>query len=65
MDINSNLLKLKLDMVDRDIPIEEGQKRFEELNTVPEQKALEPIETREIRKKSKRKVVKALVPKNK
>lgn len=65
MDINSNLLKLKLDMVYRDIPIEEGQKRFEELNTVPEQKALEPIETREIRKKSKRKVVKALVPKNK
>ena len=65
MDVNSNLLRLKLDMVYRDLPVEEAQKRFEELNTAPEEKALEPVETREIPKKPKRKTVKALVPKNK
>jgi len=52
-------------MVYRDLPVEEAQKRFEELNTAPEEKALEPVETREIPKKPKRKTVKALVPKNK
>jgi len=65
MQVNSNLLRLKLDMVYRDLPVEEAQKRFEELNTAPEEKALEPVETREIPKKPKRKTVKALVPKNK
>jgi len=52
-------------MVYHDLPAEEAQKKFEELNEVPEVKALEPVETREIAKKSKRKVVKGLVPKNK
>ncbi len=65
MDVNSNLLKLKLDMVYRDLPAEEAQKAFEDLTQAPEQKALEPIETREIATKPKRKTVKALVPKNK
>jgi hypothetical protein len=63
MDVNSNLLKLKLDMVYRDLPIEEAQKRFDEIGQAPEVKADEPVETKEVAKKSKRKVVKALVPK--
>ncbi len=65
MDINSNLLRLKLDMVYRDLSAEEAQKKFEELNTVPEAKPLAPIGTVEGPKKPKRKVVKAFVPKNK
>jgi hypothetical protein len=66
MDVNSNLLKLKLDMVYHDLPMEEGQKRFEELGAAPEVKALEPIETKELpKKKTGRKTVKGLVPKNK
>jgi hypothetical protein len=52
-------------MVYHDVPVEEAQKTFEELSTAPKAKALEPIETREIAKKPKRKVVKGLVPKNK
>jgi hypothetical protein len=52
-------------MVYRDLAAEEAQKKFEELTVAPEVKALEPIETREIAKKPKRKVVKGLVPKNK
>lgn len=52
-------------MVYRDLPAEEAQKKFDELNEAPEAKALEPIETRELPKKPKRKVVKGLVPKNK
>ena len=63
MDVNSNLLKLKLDMVYRDLPIEEAQKRFDELGQAPDVKAEEPVETNELPKKPKRKVVKALVPK--
>lgn len=59
MDVNSNLLRLKLDMVYRDLPVEEAQKKFEELSQAPEEKALEPVA------KPKRKTVKALVPKNK
>lgn len=59
MDVNSNLLRLKLDMVYRDLPAEEAQKKFEELTQAPDVKALEPVQ------KPKRKVVKALVPKNK
>ena len=50
-------------MVYRDRPMEEAQKRFEELGAAPEVKAEEPIETKELPKKPKRKVVKALVPK--
>ena len=68
MDVNSNLLKLKLDMVYRDLPIEEAQKRFGEITTVPEgvADAAEEVGTKVLApKKPKRKVVKALVPKNK
>jgi hypothetical protein len=65
MDVNFNLLKLKLDMVYRDLPLEEAQKRFAEATvTTPEELAV-PVETREIAKPKKaRKVVKALVPKS-
>jgi hypothetical protein len=53
-------------MVYHDLPMEEGQKRFEELGAAPEVKALEPIETKELpKKKTGRKTVKGLVPKNK
>jgi hypothetical protein len=52
-------------MVYHDLPAEEGQKKFEEMKEVPDVKALEPIQTREVAKKPKRKVVKALVPMNK
>lgn len=62
MDVNSNRLKLKLDMVYRDLPVEEAEKRFADLAVVPEAKALESVE---VPTKPKRKVVKALVPKNK
>jgi len=65
MDVNSNRLRLKLDMVYHDLPAEEAQKKFDELNVAPDVKALEPVETRELPKKPKRKTVKALVPKNK
>jgi hypothetical protein len=52
-------------MVYHDLPAEEAQKKFDELNVAPDVKALEPVETRELPKKPKRKTVKALVPKNK
>jgi hypothetical protein len=64
MEASSNLLKLKLDMVYHDLPVEEAQKRFEELSQAPVEKALEPIGVAEGPKK-KRKTVKALVPKSK
>lgn len=65
MEVNSSLMRLKLDMVYHDMPVEEGQKKFEEVTQAPEVKPLEEIGTKEIPKKSKRKAVKALVPKNK
>lgn len=52
-------------MVYRDLSAEEAQTRFEEINKVPEIPPLAPIGTVDIGKKPKRKVVKALVPKNK
>jgi hypothetical protein len=52
-------------MVYRDLPIEEAQKRFDELSIVQPVAALPPITTVEIPKKPKRKTVKGLVPKNK
>lgn len=63
MDVNFNLLKLKLDMVYRDMPLEEAQKRFAEVTEVPEgtAQAAEPVEAKVL--KPKRKVVKAFVPK--
>lgn len=65
MDANSNLLKLKLDMVYHDISAEDAKKAFDDLGEAPEVKPLEPIETKELPKKPKRKTVKGLVPKNK
>lgn len=43
METNSNRLKLKLDMVFRDLPAEEAQKRFAELSEVPEDKPIGEI----------------------
>jgi hypothetical protein len=54
MDVNSNLLKLKLDMVYRDILIEEAQKRFGELvATEPEPPAPGPAAPVPVRKRIK------------
>jgi hypothetical protein len=66
MEVNFNLLKLKLDMVYRDLPLEEAQKRFGDATTIPEgvAEAFAPVEDKVLPKKPKRKVVKALVPKN-
>jgi hypothetical protein len=65
MDANSNRLKLKLDMVYRDLSAEEAQKRFAEMSVAPEEKPLGDVGTKvlESTKKPKRKTVKALVPK--
>jgi hypothetical protein len=67
MDANSNRLKLKLDMVYRDLSAEEAQTRFAELSVAPEEKPLGEVGTKvlESTKKPKRKTVKALVPTNK
>lgn len=53
--MGDSLLKLKLDMVYRDLPVEEAQKRYAELTAVP---VPAPVE----KPKPKRKVIKALVP---
>lgn len=51
MDVNSNLLKLKLDMVYRDLPNEEARTRFAEITTtVPVETA--PVKKTVIRKKT-------------
>lgn len=65
MEVNFNLLKLKLDMVYRDLPIEEAQKRFTEVTEIPEGMAppAAPVEEKVLPAKPKRKVVKALIPK--
>jgi hypothetical protein len=55
-------------MVYRDLPAEEAQKKFAELTVVPEEKPLGEVgvvEAEPVKKKAKRKVVKALVPTNK
>ena len=57
--MEDNLLKLKLDMVYRDLSMEEAQKRFSEL--IP---AAAPAPAAE-KPKPKRKVVKAVVAKSK
>ena len=58
MDVNSSLLKLKLDMVYRNLSTEEAQKLYSDLTaTLPPK--IEPTKT-----VVKRKVVKALVPKS-
>ena len=56
-----NLLKLKLDMVYRDLPMETAQKRFSEATVVPPA----PPEPAPAPPKVRRKVVKVLVPKSK
>ncbi len=58
-NMEDNLLKLKLDMVYRDISMEEAQKRFSEI-TAPAAPA--PVAEKP---KVKRKVVKAVVAKSK
>ena len=65
MDVNSNLLKLKLDMVYRDLPLEEAEKRFAEIVAPPEAPAPAPEVMAEVvvKPKPKRKVVKAFIPK--
>jgi len=67
MDRNSSLLKLKLDLVYRDLAIEEAQKRFDELNLPREEvvAAAAPAEPAVVdlpKAAKKTKVVKALVP---
>ena len=68
MDKESALLKLKLDLVYRDLAIEEAQKRFDELNVVaPAPESTEavaaPPPVVEIAKApTKKRVIKALVP---
>jgi hypothetical protein len=49
-------------MVYRDLPAEEAEKRFAELNVAPEVKPLGEVGAK-VLAKPKRKVVKALVPK--
>jgi hypothetical protein len=58
MDVNSSLLKLKLDMVYRNLSIEEAQKVYSELTAT-----LPPVVDKP-KTVIKRKVVKALVPKS-
>lgn len=55
MDRNSSLLKLKLDLVYRDLAIEEAQTRFNELNT-------EVVVERPVEQVKNRRMIKALVP---
>ncbi len=56
MDVNSSLLKLKLDLVYRNLSVEAAQKAYSELTaTVPP----EPPKPKTV---VKRKVVRALVP---
>jgi hypothetical protein len=54
-----------MDMVYHDLPIEEAQKIFDTVSLAPEEKPLEPVGTKELPKKPKRKTVKGFVPKNK
>lgn len=67
MEVSSNLLKLKLDMVYRDLPLEEAEKRFAEITSSGASNAAATPEemTTKVVTKPKRKTVKAFVPKNK
>lgn len=68
MDVNSSLLKLKLDMVYRNLSTEEAQKLYSELTAskpAPEPAAVEPVPEQPKPKPKtvlKRKVMKGLVP---
>ncbi len=62
MDVNYNLLKLKLDMVYRNIPMEEASKTYSEIVS-----AVQPPETTlkvTTEPKRERKKIKAIVPKS-
>lgn len=62
MDVNSNLLKLKLDMVYRELPSEDAQARFQQITaTLPPP----PAEEAQIGQGRVRKVVKPLPRKSK
>ena len=62
MDRNSSLLRLKLDLVYRDLAMEEAQKRFDELN-VPTADVSAPVESAPLPTPVKtKKVIRALVP---
>lgn len=56
-------LRLKLDMVYRDLPIEEAEKRFAELSAPPAEQPAEEPPAVVLPAKPKRKSVKALIPK--
>jgi hypothetical protein len=62
MDVNSNLLRLKLDLVYRNLSMDEGQTKFTELTqtTIPETVAPPPPA---VPSKPKRKAVKTIVAK--
>jgi len=66
MDLNSSRLRLKLDLVYRDLAIEEAQKRFDELNVPdlappPAEEAVETVQAVPVAA-PKKKVIKALIP---
>jgi hypothetical protein len=64
MDVNSNLLRLKLDLVYRNLSMDEGQTKFAELTQTlapPEQPTA--TETPPVVSKPKRKAVKTIVAK--
>jgi hypothetical protein len=65
MDLNSNLLKLKLDMVYRDTPLEEAEARYKAilLPDLPDAAPVKEMETKVLSTR-KRKVPKALAPKS-
>ncbi len=66
MDASYNRLKLKLDMVYRDLPAEEAQKQFAELSQAPEDAALGKVGVKvlgDIKKRANKRLVKELVPK--
>ena len=59
MDVNYNLLKLKLDMVYRSVPMEEAAKQYAEITQTVQ------VGTVEEKKPRVRRVVKAIIPKSK
>jgi hypothetical protein len=62
--MEASRLRLKLDMVYRDLPIEEAEKRFADLTApAPEPVAADEPAAVVLPSKPKRKVVKALIPK--
>lgn len=66
MDASYNRLKLKLDMVYRDLPAEEAQTKFAELSQAPEDAALGKVGVKvlgEVKKRANKRLVKELIPK--